>query len=75
MCNKTGEILVLLVFYSGKKKRNVLRDELYYDSNIFIKVDLCAVVVSSHVLLIAITFPSDVPPPLLSVIIKCLHLV
>lgn len=36
-----------------------------YTSNIFIEVDLCAVAVLSHALVIEVTFPSSIPlPPL-----------
>lgn len=45
------------------KTRKVQRDELYYNSSIFVEVDLCAVAVLSHALVIEVTFPSSIPPP------------
>lgn len=50
------------------KTRKVQRDELYYDSNIFDEIDLCAVAVLSHALVTEVLFPSSIPPPLLFIL-------
>lgn len=52
-----------MYLFSKVKTRKVQRYELYYDSNIFIEVGLCVVAVLSRALMIAVAFPSSIPPP------------